>query len=208
MTTDAGLAQEAVEDLVERAKAGDRPAFGQLVEVYQDKIYGYVSRMLGDPDEAEDVAQETFVRAYRSLPHFRGAASFHTWLYRIASNLAIDIARRNRRQSTGDFSLDEPLESEEGDYEREIADESGSPEQLTQRREMQELVRQAVAELPEKLRAVVVLYELQGESYEDIAEILGCPLGTVKSRLFNARSQLKDMLEQLVDVGELEVEQL
>ncbi len=208
MTTDAGLAQEAVEDLVERAKAGDRPAFGQLVEVYQDKIYGYVSRMLGDPDEAEDVAQETFVRAYRSLPHFRGAASFHTWLYRIASNLAIDVARRNRRQSTGDFSLDEPLESEEGDYEREIADESGSPEQLTQRREMQELVRQAVAELPEKLRAVVVLYELQGESYEDIAEILGCPLGTVKSRLFNARSQLKDMLEQLVDVGELEVEQL
>ena len=208
MTTDAGLAQEAVEDLVERAKAGDRPAFGQLVEVYQDKIYGYASRMLGDPDEAEDVAQETFVRAYRSLPHFRGAASFHTWLYRIASNLAIDVARRNRRQSTGDFSLDEPLESEEGDYEREIADESGSPEQLTQRREMQELVRQAVAELPEKLRAVVVLYELQGESYEDIAEILGCPLGTVKSRLFNARSQLKDMLEQLVDVGELEVEQL
>jgi len=208
MTTDGGLPQEAVEDLVERAKAGDRPAFGQLVEVYQDKIYGYVSRMLGDPDEAEDVAQETFVRAYRSLPHFRGAASFHTWLYRIASNLAIDVARRNRRQSTGDFSLDEPLESEEGDYEREIADESGSPEQLTQRREMQELVRQAVAELPEKLRAVVVLYELQGESYEDIAEILGCPLGTVKSRLFNARSQLKDMLEQLVDVGELEVEQL
>ena len=208
MTTDGGLPQEAVEDLVERAKAGDRPAFGQLVEVYQDKIYGYASRMLGDPDEAEDVAQETFVRAYRSLPHFRGAASFHTWLYRIASNLAIDVARRNRRQSTGNFSLDEPLESEEGDYEREIADESGSPEQLTQRREMQELVRQAVAELPEKLRAVVVLYELQGESYEDIAEILGCPLGTVKSRLFNARSQLKDMLEQLVDVGELEVEQL
>lgn len=208
MTTDAGLPQEAVEDLVERAKAGDRPAFGQLVEVYQDRIYGYVSRMLGDPDEAEDVAQETFVRAYRSLPQFRGAASFHTWLYRIASNLAIDVARRNRRQNTGNFSLDEPLESEEGDYEREIADEGGSPEQLTQRREMQELVRQAVAELPEKLRAVVVLYELQGESYEDIAEILGCPLGTVKSRLFNARSQLKDMLEQLVDVGELEVEQL
>ncbi len=208
MTTDAGLPQEAVEDLVERAKAGDRPAFGQLVEAYQDKIYGYASRMLGDPDEAEDVAQETFVRAYRSLPHFRGAASFHTWLYRIASNLAIDVARRNRRQSTGNFSLDEPLESEEGDYEREIADESGSPEQLAARREMQELVRQAVAELPEKLRAVVVLYELQGESYEDIAEILGCPLGTVKSRLFNARSQLKDMLEQLVDVGELEVEQL
>ncbi len=208
MTTDAGLPQEAVEDLVERAKAGDRPAFGQLVEAYQDKIYGYASRMLGDPDEAEDVAQETFVRAYRSLPHFRGAASFHTCLYRIASNLAIDVARRNRRQSTGNFSLDEPLESEEGDYEREIADESGSPEQLAARREMQELVRQAVAELPEKLRAVVVLYELQGESYEDIAEILGCPLGTVKSRLFNARSQLKDMLEQLVDVGELEVEQL
>jgi RNA polymerase sigma-70 factor (ECF subfamily) len=208
MTREEGLAPQVVSDLVERARAGDRSAFGSLVEAYQDKIYGYVSRMLGDPDEAEDVAQETFVRAYQSLPSFRGAASFHTWLYRIASNLAIDVARRNRRHSAGDFSLDEPLPSAEGDYERDIADDSGGPEQLTTRREMQELVREAVAELPEKLRAVMVLYELQGESYEDIAEILGCPLGTVKSRLFNARAQLRDRLAQLADVGELEVEQL
>ncbi len=207
MTSDAGLSREQVEDLVERARAGDRPAFARLVDEYQDKIYGYVYRMLGDAEEAEDVAQETFLRAFQSLPSFRGAASFHTWLYRIASNLSIDVARRNRRQNDGAISLDEPLASEEGDYGREIAYEGIGPEQLTARRETQELVRGAIEDLPEKLRAVVVLYELQGESYEDIAEILGCPLGTVKSRLFNARAQLKDKLKQLVEVGELEVEQ-
>ena len=207
MTSDGGLSREEVEDLVERAKAGDRPAFARLVSEYQDKIHGYVYRMLGDAEEAEDVAQETFLRAFQSLPSFRGAASFHTWLYRIASNLSIDIARRNRRQNDGTISLDEPLESDDGDYGREIADESVGPEQLSARREVQELVRGAIGDLPEKLQTVVVLYELQGESYEDIAEILGCPLGTVKSRLFNARAQLKDKLEQLVQVGELEVEQ-
>jgi RNA polymerase sigma-70 factor (ECF subfamily) len=207
MTSDEGLSREEVEDLVERAKAGERVAFARLVDEYQDKIHGYVYRMLGDAEEAEDVAQETFLRAFQSLPSFRGAASFHTWLYRIASNLSIDVARRNRRQKDGAFSLDEPMESSDGDYDREIADEGAGPEQLTARREVQELVRRAIGDLPEKLRTVVVLYELQGESYEDIAEILGCPLGTVKSRLFNARAELKDKLEQLVQVGELEVEQ-
>jgi RNA polymerase sigma-70 factor (ECF subfamily) len=207
MTSDEGLSRDEVEGLVDRARAGDRAAFARLIDAFKDRIYGYVYRMLGDAEEAEDVAQETFVRAFQSLGSFRGAASFHTWLYRIASNLAIDVARRNKRQNNGTFSLDEPLESDDGDYEREIADESAGPEQVTTTREMQELVRNAIAELPEKLRSVVVLYELQGENYEDIAEILGCPLGTVKSRLFNARAQLKDRLEQLVEVGELEVEQ-
>lgn len=204
MAKDTELSQQEIEAIVERAKDGDREAFGLLVEEYKDKIYNYVSRMLSDPYEAEDVTQEAFLRAYRSLPRFRGASSFHTWLYRIASNLAIDVVRK-RKRSEPTFSLDEPLESEEGEYEREIADDVGGPEDSATTRETRVAVRRAIMELPEKLREVMILYELQGETYEDIAEILDVPLGTVKSRLFNARNRLKEMLEGLVEAGELEV---
>lgn len=199
------LSQPEIERLVERARRGDRAAFGQLVDEYKDKIYNYVARMLNDPYEAEDVTQEAFLRAYRSLPRFRGASSFHTWLYRIASNLAIDVVRK-RKRSEPTYSLDEPLESDDGEYEREIPDDTGGPEARTSTRETRVAVRRAIMELPEKLRDVMILYELQGETYEDIAEILDVPLGTVKSRLFNARNRLKDSLQELVEAGELEVE--
>ncbi|NLO05467.1 MAG: sigma-70 family RNA polymerase sigma factor [candidate division WS1 bacterium] len=200
------LSQSDVEALVERSKAGDRRAFGLLVDEYKDRIYNYVSRMLNDPHEAEDVTQEAFLRAYRSLPRFRGASSFHTWLYRIASNLAIDVVRK-RKRSEPTYSLDEPLESEDGEYDREIPDSNLSPESRTSTRETRLAVRRAIMDLPEKLRDVMILYELQGETYEDIAEILDVPLGTVKSRLFNARNRLKGSLMELVQAGEIEVEQ-
>jgi RNA polymerase sigma-70 factor (ECF subfamily) len=198
------LTQREIEMLVERARQGDRAAFGQLVDEYKDKIYNYVARMLNDPYEAEDVTQEAFLRAYKSLPRFRGASSFHTWLYRIASNLAIDVVRKRKRQDPT-FSLDEPLESDDGEYERELPDETGGPEDRTSTRETRVAVRRAIMDLPEKLRDVMILYELQGETYEDIAGILDVPLGTVKSRLFNARNRLKESLEDLVEAGELEV---
>ena len=204
MTNGKKLTQREIEMLVERARQGDRSAFGQLVDEYKDKIYNYVARMLNDPYEAEDVTQEAFLRAYRSLPRFRGASSFHTWLYRIASNLAIDVVRKRKRQEPT-FSLDEPLESDDGEYERELPDETGGPEDRTSTRETRVAVRRAIMDLPEKLRDVMILYELQGETYEDIADILGVPLGTVKSRLFNARNRLKEALEELVEAGELEV---
>ena len=205
MTKDQDLSQQQVAHLVTAAKAGDKEAFSRLVEAYQDRIYGYLSRMLSDPDEAEDVAQEVFVRAYRSLGKFRGASSFHTWLYRIASNLAIDVARRRKRQDNSVYSLDASVEVGEDEYDRDIPDDSGAPDQLTEQREVREIVRQVVDELPEKLRDVVILYELQGESYEDIASILDVPLGTVKSRLFNARGQLKKKLQRMVEAGDLQV---
>lgn len=204
MTKAKDLSQQEIARLVTAAKAGDQEAFGRLVEAYQDRIYGYLVRMLADPDEAEDVAQEVFLRAYRSLGRFRGASSFHTWLYRIASNLAIDVARRRKRQDNS-VSLDAPLESGEDEYEREIADDSRAPDQISEQAELQRAVRQAVMDLPEKLRDVVVLYELQGESYEDIADILDVPLGTVKSRLFNARGLLKKRLQRLLETGELQM---
>jgi RNA polymerase sigma-70 factor, ECF subfamily len=204
MAKGKSLSQREIEMLVERARQGDRAAFGQLVNEYKDKIYNYVARMLNDPYEAEDVTQEAFLRAYKSLPRFRGASSFHTWLYRIASNLAIDVVRKRKRQDPT-FSLDEPLESDDGDYERELPDETGGPEDRTSTRETRVAVRRAIMDLPEKLRDVMILYELQGETYEDIADILDVPLGTVKSRLFNARNRLKDSLQELVEAGELEV---
>ncbi len=205
MTKAKDLTQPEVARLVEAAKAGDQAAFGTLVEAYQDRIYGYLSRMLSDPTEAEDVAQETFVRAYRSLGRFRGASSFHTWLYRIASNLAIDVARKRKRQDGAAYSLDAPMEIGDDEYGREIPDDTNAPEDISEQREVQQTVRRAMGELPEKLRDVIVLYELQGESYEDIAESLDVPLGTVKSRLFNARGQLKEKLQGMVASGELQI---
>ena len=184
-----------IAELVERARDGDARAFEALVNRYKDRIYSYVSRMLHDPIEAEDIAQETFVRAFQSLPHFRGASSLQTWLYRIASNLVIDSVRRQKRREDNALSLDAPVDTDDGDMQRELADERRGPAELAESSVIQEEVRSAVARISPKLRPVLVMYDLQGMSYQEIAEILGCPLGTVKSRLFNARAQLKEQLE-------------
>jgi len=193
----------SVEALVERAKARDLPAFEQLVRLHKDKIYNYVSRMLRDPTEAEDIAQETFIRAFQSLPHFRGVSSFQTWLYRIAGNLAIDTARRRKRRARQSVSLDEPVSAQAGEMVRDVPDPRRGPEGVAETSELQQEVLRAIAELSPKLRPVIVLYDLQGLSYQDIAETLKCPLGTVKSRLFNARAQLKQKLESRLLVADM-----
>jgi len=189
---------QRVADLVARSRHGDTTAFDQLVGLYQDRIYNYVARMVHDPIEAEDIAQEAFVKAYRNLPSFRGASTFQTWLYRIASNLTIDsVRRRHRRENT--CSLDAPLDTDEGQVAREQEDTARpGPARDLETAELQRQVHRAIQQLSPKLRGVVVLYELQGLSYEEIATILGCPLGTVKSRLFNARLELKDRLHDVL----------
>lgn len=187
-----------VRTLVERAQAGEAAAFDQLVDLYKDRIYSFVARMVGDPAEAEDIAQEAFVKAYRNLRSFRGASTFQTWLYRIASNLTIDASRRRRRRDNT-FSLDAPLDGEEGEVARELQDTSDpGPAHDLEVAELRRQVHRAIQQLSPKLRTVVVLYELQGLSYEEIAEILRCPLGTIKSRLFNARLELKQKLQKLL----------
>jgi len=188
---------DEVQLLVARAQAGEEHAFDRLVDLYHDKIYNYVVRMVGDPSEAEDIAQEAFVKAYRNLRSFRGAASFQTWLYRIANNLTIDaVRRRKRRENT--VSLDEPLEGEEGNLARELEDTDGiAPGRNLETAQLQRLVHQAIQELSPKLRAVVVMYELQGLSYEEIAAILKCPLGTVKSRLHAAVASFAKKWEEV-----------
>lgn len=177
--------------LVERALNNDLAAFEQLVSRYQNKIIGFVARMLNDADEAEDVAQEVFIKAYRSLDSFRGASSFSTWLYRIATNLCIDRARKRKRSPKSAYSLDEPIDKDdEGSGGRELPDWSAEPQQGVERDELRRQVRQTMAEMPEKLRTVLVMCDLQGMAYEEIAAALDCPIGTVKSRLFHARADL------------------
>lgn len=176
--------------LVERALDNDLAAFEQLVARYQNKIMAYAARMLNDHDEAEDVAQEAFIKAYRSLDSFRGASSFSTWLYRIATNLCIDRARKRKRSPQQAYSLDEPYDKEEERGGRDVPDLSAEPSKNVEREELRRQVRTTVAEMPEKLRAVLVMCDIQGMAYEDIAKTLGCPIGTVKSRLFHARADL------------------
>ena len=195
MTSEPGTSDLRIADLVERARNGDTRAFEGLVDAYKDKIFSYVARMLHDHSEAEDIAQETFLRAYQSLPNFRGASSFQTWLYRIASNLVVDSVRRHKRRQDGAVSLDSPVDTDEGVMARDLADDRRGPQELAESTAIREQVEEAVARLSPRLRAVLVMYDLQGMSYQEIARALGCPLGTVKSRLFNARAQLKELLE-------------
>ena len=181
--------------LVERALNEDLAAFEQLVTRYQDKITGFAARMLSDRDEAEDVAQEVFIKAYRHLESFRGASSFSTWLYRITTNLCIDRVRAKKRRPQSAYSLDEPIDREEDSGKREIADLTFEPSGQIERDELRLQVRQTMAEMPEKQRSVLVMCDLQGMAYEEIAQVLGCPIGTVKSRLFHARADLARRLK-------------
>lgn len=181
--------------LVERALNDDLAAFEQLVTRYQDKITGFAARMLSDRDEAEDVAQEVFIKAYRHLESFRGASSFSTWLYRITTNLCIDRVRAKKRRPQSAYSLDEPIDREEDSGKREIADLTFEPSGQIERDELRLQVRQTMAEMPEKQRSVLVMCDLQGMAYEEIAQVLGCPIGTVKSRLFHARADLARRLK-------------
>ena len=191
------LTEDLIRALVARARGGEDAAFEALVVHYQNRIYNHVARMVQDSAEAEDLAQETFVRAYQALPHFRGEASFQTWLYRIASNLATDASRRRKRRQWQTVSLDEPLDEEDSPIARDLADGAArTPGEVAESGSLRDQVWSAISELSDKLRPVVVLYDLQGLSYEEIAKLLGCPLGTVKSRLFNARCQLRDKLRR------------
>ncbi len=176
--------------LVSRAIEGELSAFEKLVARYQNKIIGYSARMLGDQDEAEDVAQEVFIKAYRSLDSFRGDAQFSTWIYRIATNLCIDRIRARKRRPQQAYSLDEPMDKDEDKGGREIADSSAEPTREVEREELRRRVREVMSEMPEKMRTILVMCDMQGMAYDEIAKVLDCPIGTVKSRLFHARADL------------------
>lgn len=175
--------------LVEAAQAGNGDAFGILVERYHRRVYGIVYRMCG-PAEADDLSQEIFVRALQALRHFKyqGQASFRTWLYRIAVNASInELRKRKRRGAVTGPSLDEVLETESGSVARAVPDESQMPHVIVEREEQKQAVRAVLRTLSPKHQAVLALVDLEGMDYEEAARTVGCPLGTLKSRVARAR---------------------
>lgn len=182
--------------LIAKCMDGNLEAFDRLMEIHQSRIYNLTYRMMGGKEDASDLTQETFLRAFNSLNRFRGSSSFSTWLYRIACNLCLDEIKRQKRQKARVVdSTVQTADDEEIDLIEQTGDSSLDPQEVLIRRERQEMIQQAIATLPEHQRATLVLYDIQGEPYEEIAQALDISIGTVKSRLNRARLSLKSRLE-------------
>jgi len=191
MSTESSDAQ-----LVRRVQKGDKKAFDMLVLKYQHKIVNLVMRYVRDPDQALDITQEAFLKAYRALPRFRGDSAFYTWLYRIAVNTAKNyLAAQRRRPMDVDLDLQDP---EQYDLQSKLKD-TDTPEGVTLSRELNQAVQRAIEGLPEDLRTAIVLRELDGMSYEEIAQAMECPVGTVRSRIFRARDAISKKIGHLID---------
>lgn len=181
----------ADQGIVEQVIGGDVDSFAILVDRYQDRIYSTVLNYVSNPDDAVDVTQESFVKAYTSLRSFNASSAFYTWVYRIAINTAIDFLRK--RKSRIADSLDDHKLTEIG-FEPVSKDPSSDPEKVLARTEQRQALRQAIGSLSDKLRSVVVLHDVEGLSQEEVAEILRVPVGTVKSRVSRARAELRYIL--------------
>jgi len=186
----------ADKELVERVQAGDKRAFDELVLKYQHKLVKLISRYVHDHAEALDVSQEAFIKAYRALPRFRGDSSFYTWLYRIGINTAKNhLVSQGRRPPDNDIDAQD---AERYDIESRLKDQE-SPEALVQRDQVQETVMAAIDDLPDDLRTAIVLREFEGLTYDEIAQAMDCPIGTVRSRIFRAREAIDKRLRPLID---------
>lgn len=185
--------------LVERAQGGDQSAFDQLVGKYQRKLGRLLARYIRDPAEVEDVSQEAFIKAYRALPGFRGESAFYTWLYRIGINTAKNylVSQGRRAPTSTDFDADEAETFEDAAQLRDI----NTPESLLLSKQIGQTVDSAMEALPEELRTAIVLREIEGLSYEEIAGIMNCPIGTVRSRIFRAREAVAAKLRPMLDIA-------
>ena len=182
--------------LVDRVKRGDVRAFEMLVVKYQRRIERLIGRMVRDVDLVQDIAQETFIRAYRALPNFRGESAFYTWLYTIATNTAKNhLVSMGRRPPGDDIQIDDAAQFESAMRLRDPA----TPEREMMRQEIERAVTSAVDKLPEELRQAITLREVDGLSYEEIAQVMNCPIGTVRSRIFRARDAIDQNLRPLLD---------
>lgn len=188
--------RELDQELVERAQKGDKRAFELLVVKYQRKLARLLSRMVRDPAEIEDITQESFIKAYRALPQFRGESAFYTWLYRIAVNTAKNylVARGRRAPTTTEFNAEEAEGFEDAELLRDIA----TPDAELQTKQIANAVNKAVEALPEELRTAITLREIEGLSYEEIAQMMNCPIGTVRSRIFRAREAIAEKIRPML----------
>jgi RNA polymerase sigma-70 factor, ECF subfamily len=173
--------------LIERCRKQDLEAFGRLVDAYQSRVFGFVRRMVSDQEDAADLTQEVFIRAFQSFARFDGRSALKTWLFRIAYNLCVDRSRKRSR-----MPLEGGLQSEVDDEAMEVPDRRWEPEQLALDAELATIVEAGIATMSEKLRSVLLLHDREDLGYEEIAQLLGVPIGTVKSRLFLARAHLQN----------------
>ena len=178
-------------ELAERIKKGDMVAFDELVNLYAKKIINMSYSLLYDAEEAQDAAQEVFIKIYKNINSFRGESSVSTWIYRITRNVCCDILRK--RKNTNVISLD--FEDKEG-HKNEPQDLSPTPSEVAEKNERDEFLRKSIASLDEVYKTVITLYDIEGLSYEEIAEVMKCPVGTVKSRIYRARDALRKLLEK------------
>jgi RNA polymerase sigma-70 factor (ECF subfamily) len=187
------------QQLVERVQRGDKRAFDLLVAKYQRKIFRLLSRLIRDQAEVEDVAQEAFIKAYRALPNFRGDSAFYTWLYRIAINTAKNhlVSQGRRAPTTTEADIEEAETFDDGEHLRDL----NTPDSMLLSKQVGEAVNRAIDQLPEDLRTAIVLREIEGLSYEEIAESMNCPIGTVRSRIFRAREAIAQELKPVLDTA-------
>lgn len=178
--------------LIEKASEGDADAFEILVERYEKGVYNLAYRLIPDRDDAMDITQEVFLKAFQALPKFRGDSRFSTWLHRVCVNACLDFLRRKQRTQT--YSLDEPINLKESSVVREVRDDSGSVEDVIETKSLTESVLMALNSVDEAHRTVIVLSDIRGYSYQEIADMLGISIGTVKSRLHRGRMAIRKLL--------------
>ena len=187
-------------DLIRKAKQGDMLAFEELILKHEKIVYNLALRMMNHSEDAMDISQEVFLKAYRSLSNFDERSAFSTWLYRITHNTCIDEIRKRKGKQT--YSLEEDLESEDGSMQRQVADDGDTPEESLMRKEQKSEILRALDTLSEEHKAAIILRDVKGMSYEEIAEILELSLGTVKSRINRARNQLKTEILKIREQNE------
>ncbi|MDD5578596.1 MAG: RNA polymerase sigma factor RpoE [Methylobacter sp.] len=196
MNNHTRTSEQLDEELVLRVQQGDKSAYDLLVIKYQHKIIQLVNRYVKDPSEAQDVAQEAFIKAYRALGNFRGDSAFYTWLYRIAINTAKNyLVSRTRRSSDYQVDIQDAEQIENAPQLQGME----SPERLLLNQEIVETIKTAIDKLPEEMRIAIMLREFEGMSYEEIAQAMDCPVGTVRSRIFRAREAIDNKLNPLLD---------
>jgi RNA polymerase sigma-W factor len=185
--------KDKIQDFIERALKGDQSACRDLVKRYERGIYNMIYQMVKNREEAEDLVQETFIKAFNALDSYNNQFAFSTWLYKIAFNNCIDSIRKHKLKT---YPLDRPIETREGSVQQEIRDDSTSPEKEMLFLEKRKQINQAIRCLPEKYKRVILLRHQEEKTYEEIAEIMNIPLGTVKARIFRAREMLKRCIQE------------